>query len=94
LNEEALGKGKVGTTHKGIGPTYASKASRKGLRVDGLRLDRWPEFENRFRQLVAGYRQQYGSLLDSYDEEGELAQLKVPSDDSLGLCYVGVANTP
>ncbi|KAJ9292723.1 hypothetical protein DTO271G3_8537 [Paecilomyces variotii] len=76
LNETALGKGKVGTTHKGIGPTYSSKASRKGLRVDGLRLDRWTEFETRFRQLVAGFRQQYGSSLDPYDEEGELAQLK------------------
>jgi adenylosuccinate synthase len=79
LDEAALGDGKVGTTHKGIGPTYSCKASRRGLRVDQLRLDSWPGFEARFRQLVLTYRQQYGALLNSYDEEAELAQLKVSS---------------
>ncbi len=39
-NEKAKGKGKIGTTGKGIGPTYTDKVSRKGVRVgDILRSD-------------------------------------------------------
>ncbi|MDE6542744.1 MAG: adenylosuccinate synthase, partial [Muribaculaceae bacterium] len=32
-NENAKGKGKIGTTGKGIGPTYTDKTSRNGLRL-------------------------------------------------------------
>ena len=35
-NEPAKGKGKIGTTGKGIGPTYTDKISRNGLRVGDL----------------------------------------------------------
>jgi adenylosuccinate synthase len=38
-NEAAKGKGKIGTTGKGIGPTYTDKVSRYGLRVGDLELD-------------------------------------------------------
>ncbi len=34
--EDAMGKGKIGTTKRGIGPAYADKASRVGLRVGDL----------------------------------------------------------
>jgi adenylosuccinate synthase len=34
--ELRLGKSKIGTTHKGIGPAYADKASRIGVRVQDL----------------------------------------------------------
>jgi adenylosuccinate synthase len=37
--ETRLGNGKVGTTGRGIGPTYADRASRVGLRMEDL-LDR------------------------------------------------------
>lgn len=76
LSEVALGKAKVGTTGKGIGPSYSTKAARTGLRIDQLKPETWANFEQHFGQLVANYRQQYGSLLDSYDEEGELKKLK------------------
>lgn len=37
INEEALGEGhKIGTTGRGIGPTYADKASRIGIRIQDL----------------------------------------------------------
>jgi adenylosuccinate synthase len=40
--EAALGKGKIGTTLRGIGPAYTSKVSRKGLRmVDMLDRDKF-----------------------------------------------------
>ena len=41
-NEMAKGKNKVGTTGKGIGPTYTDKISRNGLRVGDI-LDRFDE---------------------------------------------------
>ncbi|MCJ7665866.1 MAG: adenylosuccinate synthase, partial [Actinobacteria bacterium] len=34
--EHRLGKSKIGTTHKGIGPVYADKASRSGIRTQDL----------------------------------------------------------
>ncbi len=34
--EQYLGKAKIGTTHKGIGPVYADKAYRSGIRVQDL----------------------------------------------------------
>jgi len=34
--EHRLGKSKIGTTHKGIGPVYADKALRRGIRVQDL----------------------------------------------------------
>lgn len=40
--EAARGKGKVGTTGKGIGPTYTDKTSRNGLRVGDI-LDNFLE---------------------------------------------------
>lgn len=33
-NETMMGKNKIGTTHRGIGPTYADKFSRIGIRVE------------------------------------------------------------
>tara|TARA_B110000090_G_C13108393_1_gene341375 strand:+ start:298 stop:618 length:321 start_codon:yes stop_codon:yes gene_type:complete len=41
----------LGTTGKGIGPAYGSKAMRNGLRVGDLREMRY--FEHRLRLLVA-----------------------------------------
>ena len=49
LKEVELGKSKVGTTGKGIGPVYSSKASRGGIRVGDLLFDTWKE---RFESMV------------------------------------------
>lgn len=38
-SEQAKGKSKIGTTGKGIGPTYTDKVSRQGLRVGDLLHD-------------------------------------------------------
>jgi len=43
--EKAKGKGKIGTTGKGIGPTYTDKISRNGLRVGDTLL---PDFKQRY----------------------------------------------
>ena len=35
-SESALGSNKIGTTKKGIGPTYTDKYNRSGIRVEDL----------------------------------------------------------
>ncbi|MCF0176039.1 MAG: adenylosuccinate synthase [Bacteroidales bacterium] len=49
-NEAAAGKGKIGSTLKGIGPTYTDKVSRNGLRVGEILA---PDFRERFEKLKA-----------------------------------------
>ena len=49
-SETAKGKAKIGSTLKGIGPTYMDKTGRNGLRVGDTEL---PDFMERYRTLVA-----------------------------------------
>jgi adenylosuccinate synthase len=76
-NELSGNKKSIGTTGKGIGPTYSTKASRSGLRVHHLVNDNegaWEEFETKYRRLVATRQQRYGDF--EYDVEEELARYK------------------
>jgi adenylosuccinate synthase len=43
LEEAARGKDTIGTTKRGIGPAYADKAARSGLRIGDLLHDAWLE---------------------------------------------------
>ena len=36
VQEQRLGKGKIGTTGRGIGPAYADKAARQGVRMQDV----------------------------------------------------------
>jgi len=49
-SEKAKGKSKIGSTLKGIGPTYMDKTGRNGLRVGDISSS---EFKNRYNKLVA-----------------------------------------
>lgn len=51
--EAAKGKDKVGTTGKGIGPTYSDKAARIGLRVGDIQ----DNFEAKYQKLKARHLQ-------------------------------------
>ncbi len=61
--EAAKGKGKIGTTGKGIGPTYTDKISRNGLRVGDIFID----FENKYQTLKARHEAILASLNYEYD---------------------------
>jgi len=50
LIEESLGENKIGTTKKGIGPCYADKIQRNGIRIQDLLDDRI--FEEKVRKNV------------------------------------------
>lgn len=59
LSEEALGKNKIGTTGRGIGPCYTDKYSRKGIRIaELLRQDvfeaKLKENVDRVNQIIKG----------------------------------------
>jgi len=48
-SEASKGKAKIGSTLKGIGPTYMDKTGRNGIRVGDLEFDDW---KNRYRALA------------------------------------------
>ncbi|MFT6748428.1 MAG: adenylosuccinate synthase [Flavobacterium sp.] len=48
-SEASKGKAKIGSTLKGIGPTYMDKTGRNGLRLGDIEL---PDFKERYRALA------------------------------------------
>lgn len=73
LEEVELGKGAIGTTKKGIGPTFSSKAARSGLQIADI-FDH-ELLSTKLRRLYDGYKKRFGDLLQ-YDVEDELSRLK------------------
>ncbi|CAH2094757.1 unnamed protein product [Euphydryas editha] len=77
LQEAEKGKNSLGTTKKGIGPTYSSKATRNGIRIGDL-LGDFSIFEEKFRTLAANYKRMFPSL--ELDIENELSRYKEYAD--------------
>lgn len=59
-SEASKGKAKIGSTLKGIGPTYMDKTGRNGLRVGDLELPDWKEKYQKLTQkhlkMIANYQ--------------------------------------
>ena len=66
--ESAKGKAKIGTTGKGIGPTYTDKISRNGLRVGDLEHD----FENKYKAAIERHKE----ILSHYNFEYDLEPIE------------------
>ena len=66
--ESAKGAGKIGTTGKGIGPTYTDKISRNGLRVGDLLHN----FEEKYAKAVARHK----DILSHYDFQYDLESIE------------------
>ncbi|OJZ07940.1 adenylosuccinate synthase [Sphingobacterium sp. 40-24] len=60
-SESKMGAGKIGSTLKGIGPTYMDKTGRNGLRVGDTTL---PDFQERYQKL----KEKHLSILSHYGE--------------------------
>ena len=60
-SEQAKGKAKIGSTLKGIGPTYMDKTGRNGLRIGDLES---PHFKERYNAL----REKHIRMLKQYPE--------------------------
>ncbi|MDG2426714.1 MAG: adenylosuccinate synthase [Flavobacteriales bacterium] len=65
-NEKEKGKKKIGSTLRGIGPTYMDKTGRNGLRVGDIFR---PDFKQRYDQLV----KKHCGLLSHFDFEYDLS---------------------
>ncbi|KAG8204725.1 ADE12, partial [Candida africana] len=75
--ELSTNKKSIGTTGKGIGPTYSTKASRSGIRVHHLvnpDPEAWEEFKTRYLRLVESRQKRYGEF--EYDPKEELARFE------------------
>jgi len=63
-SEAAKGKAKIGSTLKGIGPTYMDKTGRNGIRVGDILAVNW---EERYQRLT----KKHLGILESYDAKVE-----------------------
>lgn len=70
-SEASKGKAKIGSTLKGIGPTYMDKTGRNGLRVGDLELDNW---RDKYRMLA----DKHEAMINFYDVDVQynLAELE------------------
>ena len=68
-SEKAKGKEKIGSTLKGIGPTYMDKTGRNGLRVGDIST---PNFKEKYEKL----KRKHIQILNFYDFEYELEELE------------------
>ena len=66
-NEQKMGKDKIGSTLKGIGPTYMDKTGRNGLRVGDTTL---PDFKERYDKLVEKHKE----ILSRYNFDYDLKE--------------------
>lgn len=73
-SESKMGAGKIGSTLKGIGPTYMDKTGRNGLRVGDTTL---PDFKERYEKLKAKHLEilsHYGEVPDFSEKEAAFLQ--------------------
>ncbi len=63
--ESAKGKDKIGSTLKGIGPTYTDKTARNGIRIGNIQR---PDFLNKFRELKEKHLQIIKSFGFDYED--------------------------
>ena len=69
--EEAKGKSKIGSTLKGIGPTYTDKISRNGLRVGDLDInfeEKYSALKQRHIQILEQHGFDYKKTLEAYEK--------------------------
>ena len=71
-SEAAKGKQKIGSTLKGIGPTYMDKTGRNGLRVGDLQSTSFQEKYNSLKEKHLGMLKLYPEI--EFDLEGEEAK--------------------
>ncbi len=74
-NEAAKGTGKIGTTGKGIGPTYTDKISRNGLRVGDILHD--------FEKKYAEAKRRHENMLRAMNYGYNIADLEKPWFEAL-----------
>ncbi len=77
-SEKKMGNDKIGSTLKGIGPTYMDKTGRNGLRVGDIGL---PDFKEKYNKLVEKHK----SILANYGEIEDFSEKEKAFFDALEL---------
>ncbi|SOS49041.1 adenylosuccinate synthase [Tenacibaculum dicentrarchi] len=77
-SETSKGKAKIGSTLKGIGPTYMDKTGRNGMRVGDLELDNW---KDKYRALT----KKHLSMLSFFDVQVEYDLDELEAEFDLGI---------
>ncbi|MBT2163295.1 adenylosuccinate synthase [Zobellia barbeyronii] len=77
-SEASKGKAKIGSTLKGIGPTYMDKTGRNGMRIGDLEMSDWKE---KYRSLA----NKHEAMISFYDVDiqYDLAELEKDFFDSI-----------
>ncbi|MCT1526529.1 adenylosuccinate synthase [Sphingobacterium hotanense] len=68
-SESTMGAGKIGSTLKGIGPTYMDKTGRNGLRVGDTTLSDFKERYEKLKQKHLSMLAHYGEIPDFSEKE-------------------------
>ena len=72
-SEASKGKAKIGSTLKGIGPTYMDKTGRNGIRVGDIEMDNWKEkyraLADKHEAMIDFYKVQLDYNLAELEEE-------------------------
>ena len=72
-SEKSKGKNKIGSTLKGIGPTYMDKTGRNGFRIGDLENDNWKikyqQLSEKHKQLIKFYNVELDFSLDELEKE-------------------------
>ena len=69
-SEESKGNKKIGSTLKGIGPTYMDKTGRNGIRMGDTES---PQFKEKYNQLVEKHKR----ILGDYDYQSILEETEI-----------------
>lgn len=77
-SEKKMGDSKIGSTLKGIGPTYMDKTGRNGLRVGDIYL---PDFKAKYDKLVEKHR----SILANYGDIEDFSEKEAAFFDAIEL---------
>ncbi|WP_353136093.1 adenylosuccinate synthase [Pseudopedobacter sp.] len=75
-SEKKMGDSKIGSTLKGIGPTYMDKTGRNGLRIGDVNL---PDFKERYNKLV----EKHINILSHYGEVDDFSEREKAFFDAL-----------
>jgi adenylosuccinate synthase len=76
--EKAKGVDKIGSTLKGIGPSYVDKVSRQGLRVGDILSDNFPD---KFKKLV----DTHFAILKNHDIQYDWKELEAQFNDAVAF---------
>lgn len=72
-SEASKGKAKIGSTLKGIGPTYMDKTGRNGMRIGDLELNDW---KDKYRSLA----NKHEAMISFYDVDIQYDLAELESD--------------